>query len=372
MVRVAVVGTGSIHGAHMVAYLSEHERCEIVALCDVKPDKARASAERHGLGAVPVFDDHEALLRTTSVDLVSVCTPPNTHAEITVDALRAGAHVLCEKPMAASLEECDRMIEAASASGRTLSVVSQNRFLPRFWKLKRLLETDALGKLNHIQAESYWWRGDNYYDLWWRGTWESEGGGCTLNHAVHHIDITVWLAGMPERVKAMMTNTSHPNSETEDLSVAILGYRDGALGQITSSVVHHGEAQGIRLQCERAAIGAPWTLAAERAQDNGFPTPNAELAAEIARLEQEIKTPDVEPGPHAAQIRDVLQAIETGSRPTVTGHDGRNALELITAIYAAAITDTTITLPLDSKSPFYSNGAIRLAPRFNTKTRVAD
>ena len=193
MIRVAIIGTGSIANAHVQAYLQFPERCRIVALVDIVPKKARRMNERYQLSA-EVLDDHHALLGRRDIDLVDVCTPPYVHAEISVNCLRGGMHVLCEKPMAASLEECDAMLRARDESGKQLSIIAQNRFRQPISDLKALLDSGLAGPVRHAQVNSFWWRGHCYYDLWWRGTWEKEGGGCTLNHAVHHIDMLCWMA----------------------------------------------------------------------------------------------------------------------------------------------------------------------------------
>ena len=205
MIKVAVIGTGGIANSHLESYVSAFQgRCQIVALCDIYGDKAVQSKEKFQLDC-RVEQDYRELL-DSDIDLVSICTPPYTHAEIAIDFLRAGKHVLVEKPMASSMEECDRMLEAASESERILSVIGQNRFRDPIMKLKRTLDTGKLGKIVHAQVDSHWWRGHCYYDLWWRGTWEKEGGGCTLNHAVHHIDMLQWMMGMPDKVHAVMSN----------------------------------------------------------------------------------------------------------------------------------------------------------------------
>ena len=145
--------------------------------------------------------------------------------------------------MATSLEECDAMIRAAAQNGKLLSVVAQNRYKTAMMKLKAVLDSGLAGKILHAQVDSFWWRGANYYDLWWRGTWEKEGGGCTLNHAVHHIDLFQWMVGIPDEIQAVIRNINHENSEVEDFSTAVLLYNDGKVGQINSSLVHHGENQ---------------------------------------------------------------------------------------------------------------------------------
>ena len=185
MIRIAVIGNGNIANAHVQAYLKQAGRCEIIALADIVPGKAAKMAEQYGLCA-DCYEDYLEILKRGDIDLVDVCTPPFMHAKISIDALRSGCNVVCEKPMAASLEECDAMIKARDESGKMLSIIAQNRFRKPIRDLKALLDSGMAGKVRHVQVDSFWWRGHNYYDLWWRGTWEKEGGGCTLNHAVHH------------------------------------------------------------------------------------------------------------------------------------------------------------------------------------------
>ena len=147
--------------------------------------------------------------------MVSVCLPPSAHCEAAIHALNHGCHVLVEKPMASSLEECDKMIRAAGENNRLLSVVCQNRFKTPMERVHRMLEEGTGGRVTHAIVNSLWWRGENYYDLWWRGTWESECGGSFTSHSVHHIDLLQWMMGMPESVMACMRNVGHHNSELE-------------------------------------------------------------------------------------------------------------------------------------------------------------
>jgi predicted dehydrogenase len=316
-----------------------------------------------------VYDDYHALLAAhPDLDLVSVTTPPFCHAEIAIAALEQGVNVLVEKPMAPSLEECDRMLAAEQASGRILAVVAQNRFRDDLVTLKETLDSGLLGSISHVQVNSNWWRGAAYYDLWWRGTWAKEGGGCTLNHAIHHIDLTLWLLGRPQAVTAVLTNAQHDNSEVEDLSVAILRY-DRALAEITSSVVHHGEEQAIVIQAERARVSQPWRAVADCAQPNGFPQPggNPNLVDELDAL-----AAAHQPLPyvgHTGEIADVLTALATGGRPAIDGHAGRDTIELVTAIYESGIEQRTVALPLGSDDPYYAvAGLLERAPHFFEKT----
>lgn len=365
MIRVAIIGTGGISSAHIDAYLTFKERCQIVALSDIYVEKAESTKQKYQLDCA-IYKDYQELLERDDIDLISVCSPPYTHAEISVNALNSGKHVIVEKPMASSLKECDLMNEAAKASGKILSVISQNRFGDAIMKLKHVLDSGLAGRIVHAQVDSFWWRGYAYYDLWWRGTWEKEGGGCTLNHAVHHIDMFQWMMGMPDKVTAVMANTSHDNAEVEDLSVAILSY-PRALVQITSSVVHHGQHQQMIFQGENARISMPWQVDASLSQENGFPSQHLELERQL----QEISD-GLEPLPyvgHKGQIDNVLCAIENGTgQVLVTGEEGRKTLELITAIYQAASTGIPVSLPLQPDSPFYTReGVMENAVHFYEK-----
>lgn len=355
MLNVAVIGTGAISPEHIKGYLEFKERCRIVALCDIYPEKAEAKARQFGLD-VTIVKDYKELLNG-DIDLVSICTPPYVHAPIAIDFLEAGCHVIVEKPMSASLKECDEMNEAARRSGTSLSVIAQNRFKNPMMKLKAMLDSGLAGKILHAQVDSFWWRGHNYYDLWWRGTWEKEGGGCTLNHAVHHIDALLWMMGQPSQLQACMSNVAHDNAEVEDLSIAILRFPDGALGQVTSSVVHHGEEQQLIFQGMNARLSAPWQLKTSVTQPNGFPRADSEQHNRIQQVYDNL--PDIPYEGHTGQIHNVLNALETGSPVLIDGISGRRTLEFIMGVYKAACTGSIVQFPLLPDDPFYTFEGVR-------------
>ena len=364
MIRVAIVGTGNISHAHIRAYLKFPDRVRIAALVDIIPGKAERVRAQYHLDC-DTYLDHREILTRDDIDLVDCCTPPYVHAEITIHALEAGKHALCEKPMAASLAECDAMLRARDASGKKLSIIAQNRFRKPIRDLKALLDAGIAGPVRAAQVDSFWWRGHCYYDLWWRGTWEKEGGGCTLNHAVHHIDMLGWMMGLPTRVTSVLANTAHDNAEIEDLSVSILEY-PGALAQLTASVVHHGEEQRLTFQCEKAKLSAPFSTYASLSRPNGFPERNPALEAEIAAFADSL--PPLPWEGHDGQIENVLRAIETDGEVAIGGEDGRRTIELITAIYASGARRQSVTLPLSPDDPFYTVEGIRAnAPHFYEK-----
>ena len=367
MLRIGIIGTGAISGAHLGGYKEFPDDCVIVALADLVPGKAAQKARAFSLTDAAIYEEGLELIAAGGLDLVSIATPPSSHAALTIAALKAGINVIVEKPMAPSLEECDAMLAAQRESGKVLSVVAQNRFRDDMATLKEALDSGLIGSVSHVRIDSAWWRGLPYYDLWWRGTWESEGGGCTLNHAIHHIDLTLWLMGRPSQTVAMLTNAQHDNAEVEDLSVAVLRYGRG-LAQLTSSVVHHGEEQEIVVQGEFARISLPWRVTADQTQPNGFPTEvgNTELVDELNALaDAHVPLPHLG---HAGQIGDVFDAIRGGHPPMVDGADGRDAIEIVTAIYRAGIEEEVVNLPLHADDPYYGSGQLtRRAPHFYEK-----
>jgi len=366
MIRIAIVGTGGISHAHIQAWLQFPERCRIVALVDIIPGKAQRVKEQYGLDAEVFLDHHEILDR--DIDLVDICTPPFVHAEISINALRSGKNVVCEKPMAASLEECDAVLRARDESGKKLSIIAQNRFRLPVRNLKALLDSGMAGRVRHVTVNSLWFRDHCYYDLWWRGTWEKEGGGCTLNHAVHHIDMLGWMMGTPQRITSVLANTGHDNAEVEDLSVSIAEY-PGALAVITASVVDHGEDQALIFQCEKAKIAFPYDVFASQSQPNGFPLkePDAAFAREVEAYLDAL--PPLPFEMHAGQLENMLTALEADTEPAITGEDGRRTIELITAIYKAGSLRQPVSLPLSPQDPFYTVAGIReTVPHFYEKS----
>jgi len=363
-----IVGAGAIAPAHIEGFLQFPERAEIRVIANPTVSRARKLVEKYRLNAVATASFEEEL---SSVDVLSICSPPSSHREIAVRALDEGKHVLLEKPMAMSLEECDAIMEAAERGGGKLSIVAQSRFISSIYNAMKIVRSGAYGKLLFAQINSFWWRGQNYYDLYWRGVWENEGGGCTLNHGVHHIDLLLWAKGLPKTVHTLMGNVQHENSEEEDLSMSSLLYSDGTMAQINTSLIHHGEEQILDFQTERAGISLPFAVHANVARSNGFPSEEIETVREIQ--EEYEKLPLLPYEQHTGQINDFLHSIETGESPLIDGTEGRRTIELITAMYKSAFTGGRVDLPLAKDDPHYIfTGRIAEAVRFNTKKRSVD
>ena len=364
--KIAIIGAGAVAPAHIQGYLDNSEICEIKVICNTTLSKAQQLIDDYKLDATAV-SDYQDVIKNTDIDAVSICLPPAMHAEVSIAALNAGKHVLCEKPMAGSLEECDAMIKAANDNCKLLGIVAQNRYKTPYWKMKAMLDKGLIGPLRFAMVNSLWWRGESYYDIWWRGTWEKENGGCLLSHAVHHIDLMLWMFGMPDSLNAIISNVGHHNSECEDMATAILKYPESVV-QLTASIVNHNEAQNIVVQGENAEISVPWNVCANTAMPNGFPEENTELEEKIQNEYEKI--PDLQVEGHSAQIGNFLKAIRGEEKLLLDAQQGRNTIELITAIYKSSAEGTMVTFPIENDDIFYSKGgtAVKM-PHFFEKTK---
>lgn len=352
---IGLIGTGNIIRPHIEGYQAFPEACRIVAVADI--DEARAQQVGQSIGPdVACYTDYQELLDRDDVQLVSICTPPFVHAPAAIAAMEAGKHVLVEKPMAASLAECDAMIAAAEKHQRKLSVVFQRRWHPDWWRAKALVESGLLGPLRIGKVDCMWWRGNRYYEVWWRGTWERECGGSTINHAVHHIDALLWFMGEPTSVYAELCTLTH-EVEVEDTSLAVVQFASGAAGQILSTVSDQHNLDRIELTGEQAALSIPRAVNALSELENGFGKPDEAKIAELERFLEQVPMPS-HTG-HTGQIADMLEAIRDDRAPLIDGREGRRSLELISAIYKSGSTGERVTLPLSPDDPFYTVEGIR-------------
>lgn len=365
---IAIIGTGAVSVVHAQGYLAM-EDCELRVLCDTDLSKAHKLADSLDK-PVEILTDYHEVLKREDIDAVSICLPPALHCQATCDALNAGKHVMVEKPMAPSLDECDQMIETAQKNNKLLCVVSNNRFKTSSMKVKQMIDERAGGKLLYTTVNSLWWRGGNYYDLSWRGTWEKECGGCATSHAVHHIDMMQWMLGMPQAVTAIIGNVGHDNSECEDYAVAIFAYPD-MVAQLSTNIVSHGEEQELIFQTEKGRLSIPWRTISYKALANGFPEDDREAHEQLAKRYEQL--PEIKYEGHMGEIHNFIQAMLGKEKLLVDGQQGRNAIELIMAIYKSGATGTTVLLPIAKDDPFYKRDSMTAAmPRFHKKYRFVD
>ena len=249
--KFSIVGCGRVaqrHAEHI------HTLGELVAVCDIVAEKATALAKKYQAQAYTSID--ELLKSTPAVDVVAVCTPNGLHAAHTIKALEAGYHVICEKPMALTVSDCNDMNQAAEKAGKKLFIVKQNRFNPPVAAVKRLLDEGRLGEIYSLQLNCFWNRGKNYYKDSWRGTKDLDGGTLFTQFS-HFIDLVYWMVGDIREVKGYFTNQGHKDSiEFEDTGVIAATFDNGAVGTINYTVNSHSR----NMEGSLALFGARGTV----------------------------------------------------------------------------------------------------------------
>lgn len=292
-----------------------------------------------GEAGIPhAYTDLERMLEERRPDLVAVCTPPTLHREQAVAALRAGAWVWCEKPPVPTLADFDA-VEAAEGTdgGPYAAIVFQHRFGSGARHVRRLIDERAMGRPLVAHCQTTWYRNADYYAVPWRGRWATEGGGPAMGHGIHQMDLLLDLLGPWTEVRAMAGRLVH-DVETEDVSTALVRFANGALATVVNSVLSPDEVSRIRVDCERATVEL--THLYGHSNDNWRITPAPDVPeADVAGWRD--FGADV-PSSHLAQLRDLVASMRAGERPRSSGADGRTSLELITALYKSAFTDTTV------------------------------
>ncbi|WP_203579947.1 Gfo/Idh/MocA family protein [Microbacterium hibisci] len=337
--RCAVVGTGAIAHAHARA-IAEYPHAELVAATDLSRASADAFAATYGVPAV--YDDLESLLAAEHPDVVHICTPPVAHHAQTLASFAAGAHVVVEKPPAPSLDELQDMTDAAAAADRRLAVVFQQRTGTAAAHAKRLLDSGALGRPLVAQCQTLWYRDAAYFAVPWRGKWETEGGGTTLGHAIHQIDLLAFLLGDWARVEGRLWRLDR-ETRTEDVSTATIVFEGGVVAQMVSSTLSPREVSTIRIDTEKATITVDHLYG--HGHDNWRITPAAHVdAAEAATW---ALTDAEEPSGHAPLLRDVFDALRTGAPLPPTADAPARSIEIVAAIYASATADGDVVTPAD-------------------------
>ncbi|WP_328416672.1 Gfo/Idh/MocA family oxidoreductase [Streptomyces violaceus] len=347
--RVAVVGTGAIvSGSHLPALRAHSDRVELVAAVDVDQERLDTFRELAG-DQVAGYTSVDAMLDAVRPDLLLIGTPPSLHREQTVAALKAGAWVLCEKPLTLSLAEYDEIAAAEEASGAYAAVVFQHRYGSGAVHARELITSGELGAPLVAHCQTTWHRDAAYYAVPWRGKWASEGGGPTMGHGIHQYDLLLHLLGEWEEIQAMAARLVH-DTESEDVSTALVRFRGGALATVVNSVLSPDEVSRIRVDCADATIEL--THLYGHSNDSWAYTPAPHVASDRATA---WRTPanDV-PSSHTAQLGALLDAYDTGTRPPGSGQDARATLEFAAALYKAAFTGRSVRAgEIGPGDPFY-------------------
>jgi len=208
MIKAGIIGTGKNANSHARAINANGNKSILYAVADIDYSKAQAFAEQYN--AEKIYLDYKELLADDQIDMVCVCTPPFNHAEISINAAKAGKAVLCEKPIAGSLQELDAIVQASETSGSMISGIFQNRFGDGFRVFDELQKSGRAGKMLFAQLNSFWQRPMKYYNMApWRGTWEGEKGGITISNGIHGIDLFCKLTPKHLSVNALAATLNH-------------------------------------------------------------------------------------------------------------------------------------------------------------------
>ena len=342
----ALIGCGRIATNHMKAAINN--KLNIVAVCDVLPEAMENLLAKHGLEqdtSIKRYTDYKQMLAENEITLVSIATESGIHAEIALHCIDCGVNVIIEKPMAMSMADAEEIIRRSEEKGVKVSACHQNRFNVAVQELRRALEGGRLGKLSHGSIHVRWNRNENYYtQAPWRGTW-AQDGGCLMNQCIHGIDLLRWMMGDEvEEVYGVTKQQFHDYLQCEDVGMAVVKFKNGAVGTIegTTNVYPRNLEETLYL------FGETGTVKIGGTSTNNIDVWNFadESAADEKNKGLQEATANVYGNGHTSLFADVIEAIEQDRKPYVDAVAGRNALEMILAIYQSSASGIPVKLPL--------------------------
>jgi predicted dehydrogenase len=344
--RVAVVGTGGIAAVHATDLAKLGDRARLVAAVDVDPGRLATFGDRW---AVPHrFADLGQMLAEVNPDVVHLCTPPGLHRDQALACLATGTTVLCEKPPALNLAELDQIGAAELAGNGAFATVFQHRFGSGARNLRQLISSGRLGRSMTAVCHTLWYRPDEYFAVPWRGRWDVEGGGPTMGHGIHQMDLMLSILGPWSEVTAVADRRARPTA-TEDFSAALVTLADGTVVTVVNSLVSPRQTSYLRFDFEHATVELEHLYGYD---DNAWRVTPAEDVTGIT--EAWFAGPTGQPSGHGAQFRAVFDALDADIAPPVTTPEAYVTLELVAAIYASAFTGERISRgQIGPDSPFY-------------------
>ena len=342
-IKAGIIGCGKVGPFHAAAY-RKIENCELCAVYDVQEERAEAFAQKYGAKA---YTSIEAMVKENGLDVVSVCTPHPVHRQAAVEALKAGANIAIEKPLASSLEDCDAILQAAEENNAVGTAICQRRFFPPSMRIRKAIDEGKIGKPILGTVNMYGWRDAAYYASDpWRGTWKGEGGGVLVNQAPHQLDLLITL--------------NHPGLEVEDTALAVIRFKNGGLGNIVVSNsqnpalygkvhVHGSNGASIGVQTDGGAMFIAGVSSITEAPYNDLWTiPGEEDKKDLWKAEDEayFRTIDATTHFHYVQLKDFTDALREGRKPLISLYDARQTVELFTAIYRSQRDKKPVRFPL--------------------------
>lgn len=344
--KYALIGCGRIAVNHIKAALNNE--LNIVAVCDILPEKMESLLAKYDLQndkSITRYADYKEMIEAEKPELVSIATESGIHAKIALYCIENKINVIIEKPMAMSMEDADRIIEAAKANNVKVSACHQNRFNVAIQELRKAIEAGRFGKLSHGSIHVRWNRDHGYYDqASWRGTW-AQDGGALMNQCIHGIDLLRWMMGDEiEEVYGATRQQFHDYLEAEDVGMAVVKFKNGAIGTIegTTNVYPKNLEETLYVFGENGTvkIGGTstnnidvWDFADETADD-------------LKKKDLKEATSNVYGNGHTSLFADVINAIENDRQPYVDAVAGRNALEVVLSIYKSQKEGKPVKLPL--------------------------
>ena len=347
--KFALIGCGRISPNHIAA--AKDNGLEIVALCDIVPENMEDKVLKFDLSSdVARYTDYKDLLKKEKPELVAIATESGKHAKIAIDCIAAGCHLIIEKPIALSLRDADNIIQAANEMGVKVSACHQNRFNKSIQKIREALDRKRFGRLFYGTAHVRWNRNYEYYSrAKWRGTWDQDGGAL-MNQCIHNIDLLRWMMGNEiVEVVGMTDKLNHSYIEAEDFGIALIRFANGSYGIVegTTDIYPQNLEETLYIFGEKGTVKAGGS-SVNLIEEWRF----ADLlddAEEVKRKYHETP-PNVYGFGHRPLYADVIDAIKHNRQPYVTAKDGRDALELVLAIYKSAAEGVSVTLPMDKCS----------------------
>ena len=355
--QLAIVGCSKVAHLHAKA-IGNLANAKLTTVWSRTPKSAEIFAKEYG---VRPYDDIGTMIRENGIDLVVVCNAHPFHKDVSIDAARAGAHVLVEKPLASTLEDCDAIINECDRSGVRLGVISQRRWLAPVQRVHRAIADGKIGMPVLGTVNMLGWRDKAYYDSdAWRGTWDMEGGGVLVNQAPHQLDILLWFMGEVDEVYGLWRNLNHPYIEVDDTALAIVKFKSGAIGNIIVSnsqkpgiygkvQIHGSNGASVGVQTDGGAmfvagmssvleppVNDLWTVPGEEQLLKDWVREDSEL---FERIDPTVFYME-------RQIEDFLQAIDENREPLVDGAAGRRTVELFTAIYRSTRDHMPVKFPV--------------------------
>lgn len=347
--NVAIIGCG-IGRSHIVeGYKPNADKFKVLALCDLNRERMDPIADEFGIERRETsFDD---VLAMDDIDIIDICTPPGLHFSMVMAALKAGKHVVCEKPLVGSLAEVDEVIAQEKVSKGMLMPVFQYRFGNGIEQAKKIIDSGIAGKPFAGTVETFWRRDAPYYAVPWRGKWATELGGVLMGHAIHPHDIFTYLMGDIERVFGRVATRVNP-IEVEDTITASLVMKSGALASFTATLGSADDTTRIRLAFENVTIESDHAAYNPGDKLWKIQARNEETAAKIEELLKDWQHVPSRFETQMARFHDAL----VGKAPLpVTSADSRRSLELVTAFYHSSTTHEDVALPLGPGHPLYES-----------------